>query len=282
MTVSELDPLFVRIFAWLWGAVWGSFFNVAIHRWPRGLSVLSPPSHCPACGSPIPPWLNVPVFSYIALRGKARCCGAEIPIRYLLVEVLSAFLGLAIAERFLLNQPGHALGPAFLETLAYFAFSGALLIATFVDLEHTEIPDESSLGGMAIGLLSLPWRDLDPMDAAVGAGAAYLLSMLLPIWAWEQITGQRGMGEGDAKLLGCIGAFLGWQGVIFVVIASSVQGLLFYVISNIAKRGRPPSSHHHHNKPCAEPNPSQPAAEREHSPNPNHEANSSPSTDHGN
>ena len=146
MFATDLPASLIRIFAFSFGAIWGSFFNVAIYRWPRELSVVSPPSHCPACGAPIPPWRNIPIVSWLLLRGKAACCGVRISPRYLMVEVLSGVLCLALAERLIIGSgPGAEMSHVALETLLYFALAGGLLVATFVDLEFMEIPDEVSL-----------------------------------------------------------------------------------------------------------------------------------------
>src|SRR5688500_18226911 len=139
MLASELPEWAVRGIAFVFGALWGSFFNVAIYRWPRGMSVVSPPSHCPACGKPISAGRNVPIFGWLMLRGKASCCRAKISPRYPLVETVSAVLCLVLAERYLVNAPaGTSLALGVLETAVYFAFVGGLIVATFVDLEHME------------------------------------------------------------------------------------------------------------------------------------------------
>jgi leader peptidase (prepilin peptidase)/N-methyltransferase len=115
-----------------------------------------------------------------------------------------------------------------IETVLYFIFAGGLLIATFVDLEWMEIPDEVSLPCAALGLVSAPFRAEPGLwSAAVGAGAGYLAVQLVFVWGYERLTGRRGMGEGDSKLLMMIGAFLGWRGALFSVVAGSMQGLIF-------------------------------------------------------
>ncbi len=174
MLASDLPPWIVRALAFVFGAVWGSFFNVAIYRWPREMSIVSPPSHCPSCGTPIPPWRNVPILGYLLLRGRAACCGAKLNPRYLLVEVSSAVLCVALAERYVVRAPAStSLGDASLLALVYFAFVGALLVATFVDLEWMEIPDEVSLPTAALGLATAPLRPHPGAEAAaLGAGAA--------------------------------------------------------------------------------------------------------------
>ena len=229
MLAAEVARWFVWLVAFAWGAAWGSFFNVAIYRWPRGMSVVRPPSHCPSCGAPIRAWTNVPILGWFFLRGKASCCGARISPRYPMVELLGAILCVAIAELWVVRAtPGTPLLHATIESILYFIFAGGLLIATFVDLEWMEIPDEVSLPCAAIGLLSAPFR-LEPglWSAAVGAGAGYLSVQLIFVWGYEALTGRRGMGEGDSKLMMMIGAFLGWKGALFAIIAGSMQGLIF-------------------------------------------------------
>jgi leader peptidase (prepilin peptidase)/N-methyltransferase len=224
---GDVPAWFVRSFAFVMGALWGSFFNVAIYRWPRGMSVVKPGSHCPACGTPVAAYLNLPIVGYLLLRGRARCCGAQLTPRYAWVELLSAVLALALAERCFERQPELGALAALLETCLYFAFVGGLVIATFVDLEWMEIPDEVSLPGAALGLATVGFRSTPgPMNAAIGAGVGFLIVQVLFVWAYELLTGRRGMGEGDAKLLLMIGAFLGWEAVLFCLLAGSVQGLL--------------------------------------------------------
>jgi leader peptidase (prepilin peptidase)/N-methyltransferase len=146
-----------------------------------------------------------------------------------LVELLGGVLCVAIAELWIVRAPeGTPLLHATIETILYFIFAGGLLIATFVDLEWMEIPDEVSLPCSAIGLVSAPFRAEPGLwSAAVGAGAAYLTVQLIFVWGYEAIAGRRGMGEGDSKLMLMIGAFLGWRGAMFSLVAGAFQGLLF-------------------------------------------------------
>ncbi|HEX6241349.1 MAG TPA: prepilin peptidase, partial [Polyangiales bacterium] len=102
---GDVPVWFVRVVAFVMGALWGSFFNVASSRWPRGMSVVKPGSHCPGCGAPVAAYLNVPIVGYLLLRGRARCCGATLTPRYAWVELLTAVLALALAERFFVNRP---------------------------------------------------------------------------------------------------------------------------------------------------------------------------------
>jgi len=228
LTTDDLPAGLVRGSAFVLGALWGSFFNVAIHRWPRGESVVHPGSRCPACGAPIPGWRNVPILGWLALRGRAACCGVSISPRYPLVEFLGAVLALAAAETWVVDAlAGTPAEEAALEAALYFLFLGGLLVATFVDLEHMEIPDEVSLPGAAVGLATVSFR-LEPgaEAAAFGAGLGFLLIQLAFVWAYEVFTGRRGMGEGDAKLMLFIGAFVGWKGVLFSLVVGAIQGVV--------------------------------------------------------
>lgn len=242
MLAGEVARWFVWLFAFAWGAAWGSFFNVAIYRWPRGMSVVSPPSHCPGCGQPIRVWNNVPILGWLFLRGKASCCDSAISPRYPFVELLTAVLAVAIAEIWVVRAgPETLLLHAGIEAILYFVFAGGLLIATFVDLEWMEIPDEVSLPCAALGLASAPFRAEPGLwSAAVGAGVAYLCVQLIFVWGYERIAGRRGMGEGDSKLLLMIGAFLGWKGALFSVVAGSMQGLLFAAFALLTGRDLSP------------------------------------------
>ncbi len=227
LLASDLPPALIRGLAFVFGAVWGSFFNVAIHRWPREMSVVTPPSHCPACGEPISAGRNVPILGWLFLRGKAACCGASISPRYPLVELVSGVLAVALAERFIINAPAELpLMDVAIEALIYFAFVGGLVIASFVDLDWMEIPDEVSLPGAALGLATVTLRESPgAVDAALGAGGGFLLVQLVFVWGYERLLGRRGMGEGDSKLLLMIGAFLGWQGAFFALVLGAFQGL---------------------------------------------------------
>lgn len=240
LLTTDLPVLFVTGVAFIFGALWGSFFNVAIYRWPREMSVVSPPSHCPACEKPIPGYLNVPIFGYLLLRGRARCCGAKLSFRYFVVELLSACLCTALAFMFIVNARANtSLLAASGETLAYFFFVGGLLIATFVDLEHMEIPDEVSLPGAALGLATAGLRGQPGVEAAaLGAGGGFLVVQLIFVWTYERLTGRRGMGEGDSKLLMMIGAFVGWRGALFALVAGAFQGLLAALIGYAMGRGK--------------------------------------------
>ncbi|MEZ4249387.1 MAG: prepilin peptidase [Polyangiales bacterium] len=242
MLVEDLPPIFLRVMAFVFGSLWGSFFNVAIYRWPREMSVVSPPSHCPACGAPVPAWRNVPILNYALSRGRAACCGAKLTPRYLLVELLCGVLALALMERLALSTPEAELAPRLVEVALYFVFVGGLVVATFTDLEWMMIPDEVTLPGAALGLATVGQRDGDIEAMAIGAGLGYLVVQVLFVWSYERLTGRRGMGEGDAKLLLFIGAFVGWQGVLFAIAAGSLQGIVVAAVAAPRKPMAPTSS----------------------------------------
>ena len=229
---SDLPAWFVYVFAFAFGASTGSLMNVMIYRWPREMSIVAPPSHCPACKAPIPWYRNIPVFGWLALRGRAACCGVRVSPRYFLVELLAALLCVALAQLHFVNAPaGREVGDAALLTLVYFVFVGGLVVATFVDLDFMEIPDEVTLPGAAIGLATAALRpEPGAAEAALGAGGGFLIVQLVFVWSYERLTGRRGMGEGDSKLLMMIGAFLGWRGALFALIAGAVQGLLVAIV----------------------------------------------------
>ncbi len=227
MLVSELSPWVYRVFAFMFGAVWGSFFNVAIYRWPRDMSVVRPPSHCPQCKEPVRKLHNLPIVGWVLLRGKTGCCQKPLSPRYALIEFMSAVVCVVLVEQIVVAHPAAAAVGRVVEALLYFAFFGGLIIATFVDLEWMEIPDEVSLTGTALGLISVGLRD-EPgaAEAALGAGMGFLVIQLFFVWTYEHLTGRRGMGEGDSKLLMMIGAFLGWRATLFSLVTGAMQGLL--------------------------------------------------------
>jgi leader peptidase (prepilin peptidase)/N-methyltransferase len=242
--VEDVSPFVLRTIAFVFGALWGSFFNVAIYRWPRDMSVVKPGSHCPSCSAPIPGYLNIPILGYVLLRGRTACCKTPLSPRYPLIELLSAVLCVAIAELFVIGTPAETeLVQASLHALCYFAFVGGLVIVTFVDLDEWIIPDEVSLPGTALGLATAGFREMASgglttvEDCALGAGIAFLITQLPFVWGYELLTGRRGLGEGDPKLLMMIGAFVGTQGVLFCLIAGPLQGLLFAAFALASGRG---------------------------------------------
>lgn len=212
MTPPVIYPLFACVF----GMVVGSFLNVCICRMPKNESIVSPPSHCPGCSYQIRWYDNIPLVSYLLLKGKCRGCGAHISLQYPLVELLNGILALFLFLRF-----GPT--PAF---AALFLFCSALVVITFIDIEHQIIPDEISLPGIAVGfvlsffLKGHTWQN-SLLGILLGGG-----SLLLVAYAYQRLTGKEGMGGGDIKLLAMMGAFLGWKAVPFIILASSLVGSL--------------------------------------------------------
>jgi leader peptidase (prepilin peptidase)/N-methyltransferase len=198
------------------GAIIGSFLNVCIVRLPEARSVVRPPSHCPVCRRDIAWYDNVPVVSYLLLRGRCRTCDTRISPLYPVVELLTGALAVALWLR---------LGPT-LAFAGYFAFAAALVTITFIDLDHRIIPDVISLPGIVVGLVvSLISPLVTPLDAVLGAlaGGGVLLAIA---FGYQAIRGQEGMGGGDIKLLAMIGAFLGWRSVFVTLMVASLIGSL--------------------------------------------------------
>src|SRR5881628_862714 len=218
-------PLFALVFTA--GACIGSFLNVCIHRPPADESIVRPGSRCPRCATPIAWYDNVPLVSWAWLVARCRACGAHIPARYPLVEAATGGLALVALARFGAT-PAAAVA---------FAFSAALLLITFIDLDHRFIPDEVSLPGIVVGLASafLP-GGVVPVDALLGVlvGGGLLWAVA---WGYERWTGVEGMGFGDVKLLAMIGAFLGWQAVPAVLVVASLTGSLAGIALIVVRGG---------------------------------------------
>ncbi len=215
--MSETDFILPLVF--LFGALWGSFANVVVSRLPEKKSVILPRSHCPKCQYFIPWYLNIPLFSWLLLRGKCKNCGVPIPFRYFALEFIMGFFFAALYYRY---------GFSYL-TLEYFIFSFGLITASFIDLDHMILPDEFTLSGIVIGLLGAA---LNPervfLDSLLGVllGGGFLLAIAYFYLVVRKIEG---MGGGDIKLLAWIGAVCGVQSLLFVVIVSSFVGIFFGV-----------------------------------------------------
>jgi leader peptidase (prepilin peptidase)/N-methyltransferase len=228
------------VYAFIWGAIWGSFLNVVIYRLPRGMSLVRPRSRCPECEKLITWRENIPLVSYWALRRRCRWCKTKISARYFAVELLTAVLSLALMVkcadgRLDVVEPWLVL-PTF---LFYFYFICAAIAIAFIDFELTVVPDLVAIPSAVMGFLAavvLPktglWADFHPapswldslIGVAVGAGVVLAIAGV-----YKLLTGRVGMGGGDATTLAMVGAYLGWQSLIFVFFFASVQGLLFAV-----------------------------------------------------
>src|SRR5687767_1036714 len=229
----------LHFFVFFLGALVGSFLNVCILRIPPGDSIVSPPSHCPKCKAAITFYDNIPLISYLVLRGRCRACGERISPRYFVVELLTAALAVALFDRFGLS----------FSFFVSFAFVAALVVISFIDLDVRIVPDVISLPGIVCGLVLsvvgyfLIGHDGDlvpsPVSSLIGivAGGGFLLATA---WLYEKVTGVEGMGGGDIKLLAMIGAFLGWPSIpITLFIASlvgSVVGLTCMLLTGAGRR----------------------------------------------
>jgi len=254
MVAGPVPPLALALVALAFGLVVGSFLNVVAHRLPRGESIVHPGSRCPRCREPVRWFDNVPVLSWLWLRGRCRSCRAPISLRYPAIEALTGVVFAAVALR-------YGASPA---TLVGCAFAAALIATAVVDLDHQIIPDEISVGGLGVALVVVPalaalgggsWsaalaRSL--AGAALGGGLFWVVGFAharvsvalgrrfehwpgegealpapgsLDYWTWFP-----GVGFGDVKLLAMIGAVLGPFGVLLTIVAASALGLLFGLV----------------------------------------------------
>ena len=213
MTPLDLGPLFL-VAAALGGLLVGSFLNVLVHRLPRGESIMWPGSHCPKCGAPVTALQNIPVISWLALRGKCATCRAPIAIRYPAMELANGALWVLVALK----------GRDWAEIASGAFLSSACLALLAIDAEFQILPDKITLTGIVAGLaLSFVSGGRSPasafIGAAVGAGGLWLVAFV-----YERVAGHEGMGLGDVKMLGMIGAFLGPWGVLVTILLASVTG----------------------------------------------------------
>ena len=213
------------IIIFILGAAVGSFLNVCIHRLPEDLSIVFPASHCPHCGQAIRFYDNIPLISFLILRGRCRDCGERISPRYFLVEGLTALLALLLYGKFGLSLP----------FLAAFVFTCALIVITFIDIRHQIIPNEITLPGIPIFFLAAVFvMGVRPIDAFIGMmtgiGCLYLIAVY-----YEHITGNEGMGGGDVNLLAMLGAFFGWQSLFLILVIGAFVGALVGLALMIAR-----------------------------------------------
>jgi leader peptidase (prepilin peptidase)/N-methyltransferase len=232
VTLADFPPWFVISFGVAFGLIWGSFLNVVIYRVPRGLSVVRPGSACPACGKPIRAWDNIPVFGYLLLRGKARCCGVKLSPRYPLVELIGGVLALAVLEVLVLPLPADTpIGKSLAVFCAALAFALGLTAAAFIDLEHMILPDSITIGGAVLGVATSSFRSMTFVEALIGAAVGFAVVWLPFIVIYPRIRGGKvGMGLGDAKLLMAAGAWFGWAGALVVLGAGAVQGTVAAIV----------------------------------------------------
>lgn len=217
-------PIVFIIF--LFGLCIGSFLNVCIYRLPASKSIVDPSrSVCPSCNQQIRYYDNIPIFSYLWLKGRCRHCSTRIPIRYAVVELMTGGVAVAVLLGFGLT----------LEGLIYFVFISALIVITFIDIDHKIIPDVITLPGILIGLAAsfvLPTVDFKDaiVGLLVGGGSLWLVA-----WVYYVLTRKDGMGGGDIKLLAMMGTIIGLKGVIFTIFMSSAVGTLVGITLMIIK-----------------------------------------------
>ena len=233
---------FLIILGFVMGCVWGSFFNVAIYRLPRQMSLIRPGSHCFSCNTPIAWYDNVPLISWLMLRGKCRHCGAPFSFRYFAVELISGLLFMCVMMTYadVVATKGRAL-VGMTAVVLHWLMVGGFVVLTFIDLDHKIIPDGVTLPGMALGLIAsfaIPtlvarypinaadishWRGLlqGVIGLAVGGGIIYVIAVL-----GKAVFKKEAMGGGDLKLLAMIGAFMGWQLVLLVLLLSAFAGAI--------------------------------------------------------
>lgn len=203
-------------FALVLGLLLGSFYNVCIHRYIEEESILWPPSHCPLCDTKLGPLDLVPVLSWVFLRGKCRACGQPISIRYPVVELVSGSLAWLLAMRFGMTWP----------FAVYMVFGGALLVASFIDLEIFILPDPITLGGAVLAPLAAVWLlDMHWQESVAGALAGGGVFWLL-LWGFRKLRGIEGMGMGDVKLMLLIGGLCGARALPLVTLVACFAALL--------------------------------------------------------
>jgi leader peptidase (prepilin peptidase)/N-methyltransferase len=243
---SAAFPGFFPVAAFLIGACVGSFLNVVIYRVPKGESVVTPGSHC-GCGTPIAWRDNIPILSWLLLRGRARCCGRPFSFRYPFVELLTGALFLASWLHF---PPAVA--------VCGWVFVSCLVAATFIDLDHMIIPDVFTIGLGIVGVIlsaMVPALHghlsgtpvLDNFRGIVSSVQGLLLGSALVLWIAllaEVLLRKEAMGFGDVKFVGAIGAFCGWQGAVFAVFGGAVVGTAWFAVAKLVQlvRAGPPAA----------------------------------------
>ncbi|MDP7109057.1 MAG: A24 family peptidase [Nitrospinaceae bacterium] len=225
MDILTALPLSLQVTVVLFlGLSFGSFANVCIHRLPRNESVMSPRSRCTTCNTPIAVRDNIPLFSYLLLKGRCRQCAAAIPIRYPVVEVVTALLILSGFVKFGVSWK-----------FAIFCVVGpALVIITAIDIKHKRIPDIIILPGIVFGLAAGSYL-VGLKDSSTGllvGGGTFLLTSEV----YYRIRGRVGMGGGDIKFIAAVGALLGWQQVLLVIFLSALAGSLVGLVGLATKK----------------------------------------------
>ncbi|MBZ0156627.1 MAG: prepilin peptidase [Alphaproteobacteria bacterium] len=237
--------MYPAVFAFFFGLIVGSFLNVCIYRLPRDISIVSPPSACPRCHTSIKPWENIPLVSYLFLRGRCRTCGERISLRYPLVELGN---GLLYGAVFTVFGTGWHLP-------LLFVLVSAMLVITFIDLDFQIIPDMITLPGILIGLISASFILPDPFgrtsagpaDPVFIVGFTNSLAGLIAgggLFYFIAVASRGGMGGGDIKMMAMVGAFMGWKSVLLTTfigsLAGSVVGIFLMLFRGKGRKARIP------------------------------------------
>lgn len=209
------------LIAFIFGSIIGSFLNVCIYRIPLGKSIVFPNSFCPFCEKSIQWYDNIPLISFLVLKGKCRTCKRPIPFRYFIVELITALSTAGLLYYF-------SITPAF---FIYWLFTCMLIVVIFVDIEHQEIPDVISIPGVFLGIILITAFRIDPsgeyvkaflnsfLGALVGGGSMFLMGYI-----GEIIFKKEALGGGDVKLMAMIGAFIGWKLVLLTFFMAPLFG----------------------------------------------------------
>ncbi len=213
--------ILIPIFIFLFGAAIGSFSNVCIYRLPKKISIITPSSQCPNCGKNISPFDNIPIISFLILRGRCRYCQSSISWRYPIVELITGLIFLSLYLNFRIS-------PLF---FIYALLCTSLIIIAFIDLEYKIIPDVITLPGIIIGLtLSLTMPHITVINSIkgllIGGGLFYAIA----------IISRGGMGGGDIKLIAMVGSFLGWKNVLLTIFLGSLFGSIVGIVLIILKK----------------------------------------------
>lgn len=255
--VLELYPLFGIISAGVLGLLVGSFLNVVIYRLPKMMerdwrqqcieflgdenikdsakknvgpekfNLVTPNSTCPSCGHKIKPWENIPVISYLFLRGKCSACKTSISLRYPIIELVTGIFSAVAIYTFGANATG----------LACLIFTWCLVALTMIDFDTQLLPDSITLPLLWLGLIANSFGLFTSLDSALWGAIGGYLSLFSVYWLFKLLTGKEGMGFGDFKLLGALGAWLGWQMLLQIIMLSAAAGAVIG-ISMIVIRGR--------------------------------------------
>ncbi|KTC65889.1 type 4 (IV) prepilin-like protein leader peptide processing enzyme PilD [Legionella adelaidensis] len=211
-----------------WGAQCREFLNLPSET-PEKINLFYPRSFCPQCKQLIPFWHNIPIVSYLVLRGQCRHCKEPIPFRYLFVELLTLALSLFTIWSFGLT----------IQTVFVLLFIWILIVITFIDIQHQLLPDSLSISLLWLGLIANAYGLFVPLSNAVLSAAAAYLSLWLFIKLFYLLTGKVGMGNGDFKLFAAFGAWMGWQQLPFIILFSSLLGSIIGIIYlTLSKKSR--------------------------------------------